>query len=265
MNTRKSHKSRQVQTRTALPKPGANVQPAVSADVGASSSTDPATTRTLLPAILEKSTDTAVVSDMADKKGGPTEGDQPVVVLPPKGAEVPIWWRRPDSKLRKTAEKIVVMRVAGRGDAEIAKKLKTTEQNVRQTMYLARKNGWLTEDETDVVDIEAQLAMEVDRQVVRNIAASLDGGMTNWQTHEMTIAAAKGRGIFKNHEKTEGGAAVLAPVAIQIIMPSIGAENQTIVEENVGGLPAYVEGEVEDGLDGNGHLALQAGEPAEED
>lgn len=179
----------------------------------------------------------------------PTEGeDKPnagLSVLPP--TELPAkqqsWYRAPDSKLRPKAEKIAVMRAAGHPVAEIAKRLKTTEANVRFIEYIARKNGWYDEDD-EPVDVEAELAMNIDRKVVRNISASLDGQMTNWQTHEMTIAAAKGRGMFKSHDKVEGGQAAMTVVAIRVDMPAIGAGDQNIIEANVGGIPAYIEGEV---------------------
>jgi transposase len=158
------------------------------------------------------------------------------------------WWYRPaDSKARKVVEKIVVMDAAGQKDAEIAKRLKTTEATIRQYRYLAKKNGWLRLDEDgeeEMVDLEAELAMTVDRKIVRNIDASLDGQMTNWQTHEMTMAAAKGRGIFKGDKTSEGMGNALAVVKIEVIMPPVGASDQTVVEANIGGAPAYVEGEV---------------------
>lgn len=161
------------------------------------------------------------------------------------------WWYRPaDSKARKIAEKVLVMRTAGRDDKEIAKKLKTTENTVRQYVYLARKNGWWKENEEgveEVVDVESELALNIDRKVVRNISASLDGQMTNWQTHEMTIAAAKGRGMFRNHDvvKNEGGAMMQA-VQIQVVMPAVGAGDQLpqVDESQMGGIPAYTEAEL---------------------
>jgi hypothetical protein len=161
------------------------------------------------------------------------------------------WWKRdPDSKQRKQAMKIVVHREAGRDDKWIAKHMKTTEANVRQVMYLARKNGWLDAND-EPVDIEAELALTIDRKVVRNIDAVLDGKMTNWQTHEMTMAAAKGRGIFKNHEvsKQDISGSMQSIVAIQVVMPAIGSGDQAveIPEHMVGGVPAYLEGEVSDG------------------
>jgi hypothetical protein len=151
------------------------------------------------------------------------------------------WYRRPDSKLRGQAEKIAVMRAAGHKVDAIAKRLKTTEPNVRFVEYIARKNGWY-DDEDNPVDVEAELAMNIDRKIVRNISASLDGQMTNWQTHEMTIKAAGGRGIFKNHDKVEGGQAAMTVVAIRVEMPAIGAGDQQVLDEaSIGGIPAYSE------------------------
>jgi transposase len=157
------------------------------------------------------------------------------------------WYRPPDSKARKAFEKIVVLRAAGHDDREIAKRLKTTEGSVRQYVYLAKKNGW-SDDDGEPVDVEAEMTFNVERKIVRNISASLDGQMTNWQTHEMTLAAAKGRGIFKNHEKSEATTESMTVVAIKIEMPAIGAVDQQIMEKNVGGTPNYVEGEVVDGV-----------------
>ncbi len=173
------------------------------------------------------------------------------------------WWYRPkDSKARKLVEKIVVMRGAGRDDTYIAKKLNTTPASVRQYMYVARKNGWLDADD-EPVDLEVEMALTTDRKIVRNVNAALDGQMTNWQTHEMTIAAAKGRGHFKNHDTAKAaGDGAMHVVALQIIMPPVGAGDQRpeITESQMGGVPAYVEGEVEDGAEVLPELrAIEAG------
>jgi predicted transcriptional regulator len=169
------------------------------------------------------------------------------------------WYRPADSKARKLVDKIVVHRAAGRQDAEIAKLLKTTEQSIRQYVYIAKKNGWL-DSEGEPVDLEAELAHNIDAKIVRNISASLDGKMTNWQTHEMTIKAAGGRGIFKDHSKTEGQV-LMAPVAIQIIMPPLaeGQQRMEIPADMLGGTPAFTDGEVVNVESGyNGRPALEA-------
>jgi predicted transcriptional regulator len=179
-----------------------------------------------------------IVKDMkAEREAG--IADTPV----PQEVPAKQWWHRPaDSKARKIADKIAIQRAAGRDDKAIAKKLGTTEGTIRQYAYLARKNGWWdTEDEP--VDLELDLALTVDRKIVRNVSASLDGQMTNWQTHEMTIAAAKGRGIFKSHEKSESKVEAMSVVAIRIEMPTLGADDQQVLEENMGGTPIYVDAE----------------------
>jgi len=238
VSTRKSHKSR----RKAVPQKPVNPEGSVVSRSGSSSDT-PTTPDSvaLVPSSSHPVADILTAVD-GDAKDTPT-GSVPTLVAPPPLPARPYWYRQPDSKSRKLCEKIVVMRAAGRDDAYIAKKLDTTEQTVRQYVYLGHKNGWLDND-GEPVDLEAELALDIDRKTVRNIGHSLDGGMTNWQTHEMTLAAAKGRGIFKNHEKSDGSVSQSLPVvAIQVIMPPVGAGDQVVVEANVGGVPAFVEGE----------------------
>lgn len=177
--------------------------------------------------------------------------DAPLVLAPTDqdvaAPKKQFWWRAPDSKSRKICEKIVIMRAAGHADKAIAKKLGTTEANVAQTVYLGRKNGWIDKNSGEMIDLELELALNIDRKVVRNISASLDGQMTNWQTHEMTIAAAKGRGMFKTHDPAKNETAMPSVVAIQVIMPPIGAADQPeLREDQVGGIPAYMDAEISD-------------------
>jgi len=236
--TTKSHHSRKTES---LPSSG---ETALATVLGA---TAPPTSPTPLQAYDAAETQSAIADAVAP-------------FLQPKELpkEKQSWYRPADSKARKLVDKIVVHRAAGRNDHDIAKLLKTTEQSIRQYVYLGKKNGWL-DDEGEPVNVEAELALNIDAKVVRNISASLDGQMTNWQTHEMTIAAAKGRGMFKNHEKSEGGQPVMAPVAIQIVMPALaeGQQRMEIPANMIGGTPAFVDGEVVDGtrLVTDGHEA----------
>lgn len=229
--TRKTHKSRKTEP-TSAPDSGP-------------SSTALATT---LPSVPPVNVLAAVLKSKTGEEGVLVPG-APVLPLTDPDPKTQWWYRPADSKARKIVNKVVVLRVAGHDDKEIAKRLKTTAQSVRQYVYLAHKNGWL-DDNDEPVDIEAELAMDVDRKVVRNVSASLDGQMTNWQTHEMTIAAAKGRGIFKSDAAKGDVAAVgaLPIVAIQVVMPPVGAGDQLpeIREDQMGGRPAYLDGEVDD-------------------
>lgn len=214
---------------------------------GASTKRQPADAPVIPPADGAIAIIPAAPSTLTEK---PSKGEERATDTtgPPQEAEPQrqSWWRPADSKMRKSFEKIMVMRAAGHEDKEIAKRLKTTEHNVRQTVYIAKKNGW-ADDDGEPIDLEAELAFNIDRKIVRNIGAALDGGMTNWQTHEMTIAAAKGRGVFKS-EKVDGAAALPSTmVAIQVIMPAVGASDQLpqIADDQMGGVPNYLEGEVE--------------------
>lgn len=233
-DTRKSHKSRKTSADTSKDQGPSSPAPATVGQAEADGT---------LPA--PPSANTALVDALggSDKK----EGAAISTGIP---AEEPAkqWWVRPkDSKTRKQAEQVAIQRAAGRSDKEIAKRMKTSEGVIRQIAYIARKNGWWdTEDEP--IDLEEELALTIDRKVVRNVSAALDGQMTNWQTHEMTMAAAKGRGIFRNHEASKGEEGpAMTVVAIKIEMPPLGAGDQAaVVDANCGGVPAYVEGEVAD-------------------
>lgn len=237
-STRKSHKSR----KTTAQKPGKPDIPVMSE--GGPSSAPLTTAEPSAPIPLQNPLALALRNRLAkDDKASAEPGRTTEIISPEPKKQW--WYREPDSKTRKLAEKVVVMRAAGRQDAEIAKRLKTTAPTIRQAVYVARKNGWL-DDNDEPVDLEVELAMDVDRKVVRNVSASLDGQMTNWQTHEMTIAAAKGRGIFK----ADAGKAVDASmpmVAIQVIMPPVGADDQRVREDEMGGVPAYIEAETLEG------------------
>lgn len=234
INTAKSHKSRK--TEPIQQKPRKRATSRESAPASGSSSTATATTA---PA---PSNNAEIV---------PVAPPESAAVIPTVDPKTQAWYREPTSKTRKLFDRIMIMTVAGHSGAAIAKKLKTTEGNVRYTRWLGRKNRWCDEDD-EPIDLEAELAHSIDRKIVRNIDASLDGQMTNWQTHEMTIAAAKGRGHFKNHDVVkQDGAASMSVVAIKVIMPAVGAGDQMpeIAEDQMGGVPAYqeqIEGEVVD-------------------
>ena len=232
--SRKSHKSRKT---APNPTEQAAKAPEVSETVsdGGSSSTTPATAEPSAPS----NPITALVK-RGDKDNSLAGVETGVLHEDPTKQ----WWfRSPTAPARKTADKIFTLRAAGRRGPFIAKKLGLTEHNVRQIVHIARKNGWV--DELDEpVDLQDELELGVDRKLVRNLNAVLDGQMTNWQTHEVTIAGLKGRGMFKTHEPAKAEEAnVMTAVAIKIVMPPVGAEDQQVEDEQFEGLPSYIEGE----------------------
>ncbi len=194
----------------------------------------PPTTQALAPLSSPPDSTAPVVSEVATD-------------IPTEDPQKQWWYRKPESATRKLTDKIAILDGAGLKDDEIAKRLKSTVATVRSARYIARKNGWWDVSDQPI-DVEVELALSIDRKVVRNLNASLDGQMTNWQTHETTLAAAKGRGMFRNHDAAQTQQTQLMPVAIQIIMPAIGAEDQRmeIPEAMCGGVAAYVEGDIVD-------------------
>ncbi len=188
----------------------------------------------------------APLSSSIDKK--PPEAVSPATDIPTEDPQKQWWYRKPESATRKLTDKIAILDGAGLKDDEIAKRLKSTVATVRSARYIARKNGWWDVSDQPI-DVEVELALSIDRKVVRNLNASLDGQMTNWQTHETTLAAAKGRGMFRNHDVVQAQQTQLMPVAIQIIMPAIGSDDQRmeIPDAMCGGEPAYLEGDIVDG------------------
>ncbi len=235
MSTRKSHKPKRQWKR-----PAERVKPETQPTEAGPSSSE--------PVALVPSTD-SVAKDVPDQ---PAETfDEPVApgghagVMVVKDVKQEYWYRPPDSKARKLFEKIAVLRAAGHDDEAIAKKLHTTPQSVRQYVYLAKKNGW-ADNEGEPVDLEAEMALNVDRKLVRNLNNALDGGMTNWQTHEVTLELAKRRKVVTDVQDAAGQQALPGVVAIQVVMPPLGVADQVIIEKNVGGVPAFQEGEVVD-------------------
>ena len=231
--SRKSHKSLKT-----TPSEPVNPESSV-ASAGSPSSTELTTTT---PPVLSKNPLQEALTNPPNAGVSVQEGATPIPQEDPKQQW---WYRTPDSKARPKFDKVMVMRAAGRDDKFIAKKLGTTVGTIYQIVYLGRRNGWC-DDNDEPIDLEADMALTVDRKVVRNINASLDGQMTNWQTHEMTLELMKRRKVVNNVE--EGAQSQQLPiVAIQVIMPPVGERDQHVAEGSIGGTPAYVDGESIDG------------------
>jgi hypothetical protein len=103
-------------------------------------------------------------------------------------------------KQRKMAFKIMQLREEGLSREDIAKQLGYHANSVSRILNMAGKRGWLT-----TPDIEDHLNFITSHKIVRNIDKALDKkeGLSLLQ-QEMTIAAAKGRGLFKVHETGKG-------------------------------------------------------------
>lgn len=182
---------------------------------------------------------------VAEAQTLPIPASTDVAITPAKplpGTTVPgsTWWKAPpNSKIRKTAMKIVAMRLGKFADADIAIALGLASAAVvRGYVHRAYKNGWLTEPLDDPKD---QIEYEILHKVVRNMHEALDAPEDE-RRDKMTVEVAKGT-IFKSFDQTAGATAQpMNVLAIKIQMPE-GAQ-VAVREGTMGGRPAYLEGEV---------------------
>ena len=239
MSTAKSHKSKQVQT---------NIAGGPSSTQRAADPASPTLENSLVAILMGTPSDSVSPEERAELLAEVGEVQREMNAPKELRPEKQPWYRPADSKMRPKAIQIVAWRAAGHDDKAIAKKLNTTETTIRNCLYIARKNGWLAEGDVPVdTDIEDELAVSIDRKIVRNISASLDGQMTNYQTHEMTIAAAKGRGIFTERSKTDTTIQATGLVQIQVVKVAgvdVQEQMKAIPADQMGGVAAYLEGEV---------------------
>jgi len=135
-------------------------------------------------------------------------------------------------------------------NADIAKELGYKNAHVVcQLLSDAGRKGWF-----NTADIEEHLTYVTSHKIVKNVDADLDDGSLLPGQREMTIAAAKGRGLFKSYE---GGRneATAPPMILGVKIEVVNQENvahkeqlppvkpvQRISEES--GTPMYTEGEV---------------------
>ena len=143
--------------------------------------------------------------------------------------------------MRLMAAKAFEMREQGLANAEIAKQLGYTHANsISNLLYLAGKNRWFL-----TPDIEDHLTFVTVHKIVKNVDKQLDGKDLTPQQQEMTIAAARGRGLFKNYEATkhEGPPASLV-LGVKIEVVSNEKTAKELPAGGASGTPNYIEGQV---------------------
>ena len=157
------------------------------------------------------------------------------------------WWKAPPrSKIRKTAIKIVALRMRGFPDAEIATALGlASAQMVRSYLYRAHKNGWMTDELDNPKD---KVEYEIGHKLVRNMHEALDSADPERKDH-MTIEVSK-MTIAKQFDQAVSTTQPLNVLSIKIEMPT-GPPGQ-VREGTMGGTPAYLDGETVNGNGGTG-------------
>jgi len=110
------------------------------------------------------------------------------------------------------------LRGQGLNNTEIAKQLGyKSVTSVTNLLYEAGRRGWFL-----TPDVEDHLVYLTSHKIVRNIDKQLEGKDLTPQQQEMTIVAAKGRGLFRNYEggKSEGAApSLILGVKIEVVDP----------------------------------------------
>lgn len=143
------------------------------------------------------------------------------------------------SKIRAKAAAICALKIQGYSTDEVAEKIGLRPASVRQYLWIAGKNGWLTtQDPHD--DAEFRLT----HRVVSNLDELLHArsSVTGLPDKEVTLESAKGFGVFRDHSKPqEENNQQANMLTINIITPEGPAAQMR--KGTTGGVPAYVEGE----------------------
>lgn len=163
----------------------------------------------------------------------------------PAAKPVPAWAKMPsNSKVRKTAMRILALRLHGMADDDIAKAVGLSNAGtVRSYIYKAGKNGWLSEE---IVNPKDAIEFDLMHKVVRNMSEALDSPDEE-RRDKMTVKVAEGT-IFKTFDADAAAKAPpLTAIMVNVQMPE-GIVPQ-VREGAVVGKPSYVDGEVIRGND----------------
>lgn len=149
-------------------------------------------------------------------------------------------WRLPDDcDTRELAMKIIAMRIAGLDDEEIAKQLGLAHRSIRQYVYIASKNGWLTDFSSTKDAIEFGLLPKA----LKNLHGLLDSEILPVKA-KATMELLQGTAFKEFDQKTADQQAPTTVVAIRIERP---AAPITVREGTIGGTPGYVEADLVSG------------------
>lgn len=139
-----------------------------------------------------------------------------------------------NSVVRQKVLAIIALRLQGDSAEQIGKTLNLTTASIRQYLYLAGKNGWLSKRAIDPTD---RLEFEISQKVVRNLDEMLDSENTE-RRDTATLKTAEGMLFKRFAEQTQ--AAPLAVIGIKVEMPA-GATT-TMREGTTGGQERWLEG-----------------------
>ena len=159
-----------------------------------------------------------------------------------KPAKKPFWDVGKDSKVYETTMKILAMRVAGIDDKTIADTLGLTTRTVWNYCFIAGKNKWAD----SFANAKDQIEFAIMPKVLREIEAGLEDRNRNEKTG-LQVATFVALKMAEMTVAKQFEPASTAPVTNNVI--AIRIEHATgaavdVKEGNIGGVPAYSEGEV---------------------
>jgi len=169
-------------------------------------------------------------------------GSSPTVLVKPRRRTRPL----KDSKVYKVALAAVAMRAAqGSTYKEIGEALGYTGDTVKAYLQYAVKRGWLNLQ--SFTDPDDQLEYVLKTKVVRNLSAVLDetkasseqDNAPSFRAGDAAIEAAKGLGLFKQHQVVKGEQQTTVGVALRVDvhMPPENGPVITVRPGTVGGSP----------------------------
>lgn len=166
----------------------------------------------------------------------------PIPQLVPKVK--PVWKLARNSVVRKKALLIVAMKAEGLTHAQIGEKLNISTGSVSQYLYRANQAGLLRDKKTGeslLIDPKDRIDIDIGQRVVRNLTEMLNSDDDEIRK-EVTLEVAKGT-LFKHYDKDKAAPMPSMNVLqVKIEMPETGGS--VIRDGSIGGVPAYVEGEV---------------------
>lgn len=142
-----------------------------------------------------------------------------------------------NSLIRQKVLAIIALRVQGKDSEQIAEALDITPASVRQYMWLAGKNGWLSKKAVDPTD---RLQYEIAHKVVRNLDEMLDSGDES-RRDLATIKVAEGT-LFKQMQDSAQQAPPVTMIGVRVeVVPGAAT---AVREGTTGGAGHYIDGEV---------------------
>lgn len=147
------------------------------------------------------------------------------------------------SLVRKKALAIVALRANGYTTEQIAAELHIKPSSVKQYLYRAGRAGLLVSKHGSLLaDPKDNVEFELSHKVIRNLNEMMDSKNKKVR-NEVTLEMARGHLFKKFDQAKEQTLPAMNVLSVKIEMPSSG---EVVPRPGAfGGVPAYVEGEVE--------------------